>query len=127
MSRVKGRDTRPEKLVRSILHRLGYRFRLRRNDLPGKPDIVLPKYRAVIFVHGCFWHRHDCPKGQRLPKSHVDFWLPKLNGNHERDVRNYEALKERGWRVLIIWECMLKDQESVVGICFDFLSRTKDG
>lgn len=109
MSRVKGRDTKPEKNVRSLLHRMGYRFRLQRKDLPGKPDIVLPKYRAVIFVHGCYWHRHDCVNGRRLPKSRLDFWLPKLEGNQERDIKNQALLREDGWNVLVIWECMLRD------------------
>ena len=109
MSQVKGRDTKPEKLVRSLLFHMGYRFRLHRKDLPGKPDIVLPKYHAVIFVHGCYWHRHDCPNGRRLPKSRLDFWLPKLEGNRERDMRKQALLREQGWNVLVIWECQLRD------------------
>jgi DNA mismatch endonuclease (patch repair protein) len=109
MAQVKGRNTRPEKAVRSLLHSMGYRFRLQRKDLPGKPDIVLPRYRAVIFVHGCYWHRHDCPNGQRLPKSRFDFWLPKLEGNRERDIKKQALLRERGWNVLVIWECQLRD------------------
>ena len=100
MSQVKGRDTKPEKVVRSLLHRMGYRFRLQRKDLPGKPDIVLPKYRAVIFVHGCYWHRHDCVNGRRLPKSRLDFWKPKLENNRERDLKNQADLQELGWNVL---------------------------
>lgn len=110
MGRVKGRNTRPEKLVRSLLHGMGYRFRIQRADLPGRPDIVLPKYHAVIFVHGCYWHRHDCPNGKRLPKTRLDFWLPKLEGNRLRDVKNQEKLVQMGWKVLILWECMLKDK-----------------
>lgn len=110
MGRVKGQNTRPEKLVRSLLHRMGYRFRIQRADLPGRPDIVLPKYHAVIFVHGCYWHRHDCPNGKRLPKTRLDFWLPKLEGNRLRDVKNQEKLVQMGWKVLILWECMLKDK-----------------
>ena len=106
MAQVKGRDTKPEKAVRSLLHRMGYRFRLQRKDLPGKPDIVLPKYHTVIFVHGCYWHRHDCPNGRRLPKSRLDFWLPKLEGNRERDLKKQTLLRELGWNVMIIWECM---------------------
>ena len=120
MGRVKGQNTRPEKLVRSLLHRMGYRFRIQRADLPGRPDIVLPKYHAVIFVHGCYWHRHDCPNGKRLPKTRLDFWLPKLEGNRLRDVKNQEKLVQMGWKVLILWECMLKDkiflQEKI--LCF---------
>jgi DNA mismatch endonuclease (patch repair protein) len=121
MAQVKGRDTRPEKVVRSLLHSMGYRFRLQRKDLPGKPDIVLPKYRTVIFVHGCFWHRHDCPNGIRLPKSKLDFWLPKLEGNKERDLREQAALAALGWRVLIVWECMLYDKEALQEILYHFL------
>lgn len=113
MGRVKGQNTRPEKLVRSLLHRMGYRFRIQRADLPGRPDIVLPKYHAVIFVHGCYWHRHDCPNGKRLPKTRLDFWLPKLEGNRLRDVKNQEKLVQMGWKVLILWECMLKDKISL--------------
>ena len=113
MSQVKGRNTGPEKAVRSLLHRMGYRFRLHRKDLPGKPDIVLPKYHAAIFVHGCYWHRHNCPDGRRLPKSRLDFWLPKLEGNRERDVKNQALLRERGWNVLVIWECMLRNANTL--------------
>lgn len=109
MAQVKGRDTKPEKAVRSLLHRMGYRFRLQRKDLPGKPDIVLPRYRAAIFVHGCYWHRHDCPNGRRLPKSRIDFWLSKLEGNRERDIKKQALLRGQGWNVLIVWECMLLD------------------
>lgn len=109
MAQVKGRDTKPEKAVRALLHSMGYRFRLQRKDLPGKPDIVLPKYRTAIFVHGCYWHRHDCPNGQRIPKSRLDFWLPKLESNRERDRKNQALLCEQGWNVLVIWECQLRD------------------
>lgn len=121
MSQVKGRNTRPEKLVRSLLHSMGYRFRLQRKDLSGKPDIVLPKYRAAIFVHGCYWHRHDCPNGQRLPKSRLNFWLPKLEGNRERDIRKQTLLREQGWNVLIIWECQLRDTDVLQEIIRAFL------
>ena len=113
MAQVKGRNTRPEKAVRSLLHHMGYRFRLQRVDLPGKPDIVLPKYRTAVFVHGCYWHRHDCPNGQRLPKSRLDFWLPKLEGNRERDIRKQSLLRKQGWNVLIIWECQLRDTNTL--------------
>ena len=121
MAQVKGRNTRPEKAVRSLLHRMGCRFRLQRKDLPGKPDIVLPKYRAVIFVHGCYWHRHDCLNGQRLPKSRLDFWLPKLEGNRERDLRKQALLRKQGWNVLIIWECQLRDTDVLQEIIRTFL------
>jgi DNA mismatch endonuclease (patch repair protein) len=113
MAQVKGRNTRPEKVVRSLLYSMGYRFRLHRRDLPGKPDIVLPKYRAALFVHGCYWHRHDCPNGQRFPKSRLDFWRPKLEGNKKRDIQKQAFLREEGWNVLIIWECQLRDTDAL--------------
>lgn len=109
MSRIQGKDTGPEKKVRSLLHRMGYRFRLHRKDLPGKPDIVLPKYKAVIFVHGCFWHRH---KGCRLaytPKSRKEFWKKKFEDTMLRDVRNKKLLKRQNWKVLVIWECQTRN------------------
>lgn len=113
MSGVRVRDTKPEKIVRSILHRLGYRFRLQRRDLPGRPDIVLPKYRTVIFVHGCFWHQHkDCRKARR-PKSNREFWDSKLDANVNRDHRNQAALEELGWQVIVVWECEALRAEDV--------------
>jgi DNA mismatch endonuclease (patch repair protein) len=105
MSRIKGRDTAPEKRVRSLLHRLGFRFSLRRNDLPGRPDIVLPGRNVAVFVHGCFWHRHRGCSNSVLPKTRPEFWLAKLDGNVARDTRNAAALKDLGWKVLTIWEC----------------------
>ena len=110
MSRIKGRDTGPEKRVRSLLHRLGYRFSLRRKDLPGSPDIVLPGRNVALFVHGCFWHRHEGCSNSTLPRTRAEFWLDKLNGNVERDMRNEAALKELGWRVLTIWECEVENE-----------------
>lgn len=105
MSRVRSKDTKPELAVRSLLHAMGYRFRVHRTELPGKPDIVLPKYRTVVFVHGCFWHQHpDCRKAT-LPKRNAEFWREKLEGNAERDRRTYERLRELGWHVLVVWEC----------------------
>lgn len=112
MSRVKNKNTTPEVQVRSMLHRMGYRFRLHRRDLPGAPDVVLPRDRKTIFVHGCFWHNHDCPRGKR-PSTRTEFWNPKLDANVERDRANREALEEDGWQVLIVWECELKDSETV--------------
>lgn len=111
MSLIKGRNTRPELVVRKLLHRLGYRYRLHVAGLPGKPDIVLTKYRSVIFVHGCFWHRHDSAKCKlaRLPKSRINFWTSKLEGNKVRDKENLKKLTAAGWRALVIWECQLKD------------------
>lgn len=105
MSRITGKNTRPEMIVRSLLHRLGFRFRLHQRKLPGRPDIVLPKHRAVIFVHGCFWHRHQDCNDATIPKTNTEFWLAKLNGNAERDRLASEALKADGWRVLYVWEC----------------------
>lgn len=105
MRRVKGKNTRPEKAVRSVLHRLGFRFRLHRKDLPGRPDIVLPKYRAVVFVHGCYWHRHGGCRRTTTPSARRAFWEEKFSANVERDRRNREALIGAGWRVLVVWEC----------------------
>lgn len=108
MQSVGTKNTGPELAVRQLLHRLGFRFRLHRKDLPGKPDIVFPGRRKVIFVHGCFWHRHSCPKG-RLPKSRLDYWEPKLAQNVTRDHANVTALQALGWDVLTLWQCELRD------------------
>lgn len=105
MSRVKSANTEPELLVRSTLHRLGYRFRLHRKDLPGSPDVVLPKYRTVIFVHGCFWHQHPGCRKATLPKKNSAFWEAKLRRNQERDRRAQSNLRDQGWNVLVLWEC----------------------
>ncbi|SHJ18902.1 very short patch repair endonuclease [Wenxinia saemankumensis] len=123
MSRVRGRDTKPEMLVRRLAHSMGYRYRLHRRDLPGSPDLVFPSRRKVILVHGCFWHRHldpDC-KLARLPKSKLDFWGPKLETNRERDERNIVLLGELGWDVLIIWECQTKNREKLQARIGEFL------
>src|SRR5262245_33533447 len=111
MSRIRSRDTEPELIVRSVLHRLGYRFRLHRRDLPGRPDVVLPKYRTVIFVHGCFWHRHSHCRYCYMPKSRVTFWKRKFEENVLRDRRARRRLKNQGWKVIAIWECELQDVE----------------
>ena len=108
MSRIRSKDTKPEKIIRSILHKLGFRFRINRKDLPGKPDIVLPKYRTVIFVHGCFWHQHEGCKIASKPKSSSEYWKVKFTKNIERDKKNQEKLKLMGYRVIIIWECEAK-------------------
>lgn len=110
MSRIKGKDTKPELIVRTLLHRMGYRFRLHRKDLPGKPDIVLPKYRTVIFVHGCFWHRHKGCKFAYIPKSRVEFWQKKFKENVQRDKKKQAELKKAGWKVIIIWECQVNNK-----------------
>lgn len=108
MARVKGKNTKPELVARRALHALGYRFRLHRGDLPGRPDIVLPKHKTAIFVHGCFWHRHPGCGKCSTPKTHIDFWQDKFDTNIARDARNVQALENAGWRVLIVWECQTK-------------------
>lgn len=105
MGRIKAKDTKPELVVRSLLHHMGYRFRLHRKDLPGKPDIVLPKYKIVIFVHGCFWHRHKNCKNATVPKTRKAFWKKKFENNVRRDTKNRADLRKLGWNVIIIWEC----------------------
>src|SRR4249919_3514880 len=111
MSRIRGKDTKPELWVRRMLHSLGFRFRLHRKDLPGRPDLVLPKYDAVVFVQGCFWHAHHCQKG-RIPGTREAFWKAKFEGNKKRDVRNTRALRAAGWRVFTVWECELSKPSS---------------
>lgn len=109
MARVRSTDTKPELAVRSLVHRMGYRFRLNRRDLPGTPDLTFPRLRIVIFVHGCFWHQHRCPRGARQPRSNTEYWFPKLQRNMERDRRSVRALRRVGWRVLVVWECQIRD------------------
>lgn len=115
MGRVRGQNTGPEMLVRRLTHAMGYRYRIHRKDLPGRPDLVFPRRRKVIFVHGCFWHRHDdsCCKLARLPKSRLEFWVPKLEANAARDKRNEVNLRTMGWNILIIWECEIRDHASL--------------
>ncbi|WP_308719825.1 very short patch repair endonuclease [Komagataeibacter xylinus] len=108
MSRIRGRDTGPEMRLRSLLHRVGFRFRLHAKELPGKPDIVLPKYHTVIFVHGCFWHRHEGCRNATKPATRTEFWQAKFDGNVARDKRNKAALEAAGWTVITVWECELK-------------------
>ena len=114
MSRIRGTDTKPEMIVRSIVHQMGFRFRLHRKDLAGKPDIVLPRHRKIIFVHGCFWHMHRCRYGKVVPKTNAEFWQSKRLGNVKRDKRNRKALKNEQWQVLTIWECWTRDTEQLV-------------
>lgn len=109
MSAIKGKDTKPEMIVRRLAHGLGYRFRLHRRDLPGKPDLVFPKLRKAIFVHGCYWHMHDCRWGSVTPKTNAAFWQAKRLGNVERDARQLAALQALGWQVLTVWECETPD------------------
>jgi len=125
MSRIRGRDTRPEMVIRRGLHARGLRYRLQDRSLPGRPDLVFPKYRAVILVHGCFWHGHNCPLF-RLPATRTEFWTTKIDANRIRDIRAFEALQAQGWRVLTIWECSLKgparwQMEALLDACTAFL------
>lgn len=115
MSRVRGKDTGPEMVVRRLVHRLGFRYRLHAKDLPGRPDLVFRSRGKVILVHGCFWHRHadSACKLARLPKSRLDFWLPKLEANQRRDNENMRLLAAGGWEILVIWECELTDLRAV--------------
>lgn len=113
MRRIRKRDTKPELAVRRVAHALGYRFRLHRRELPGSPDLVFPKHRGAIFVHGCFWHQHDGCRLKRQPKSRLDYWLPKLARNVERDDEAWYRLNELGWETLIIWECETKDRDII--------------
>jgi DNA mismatch endonuclease (patch repair protein) len=108
MARVHAKNSRPELFVRKLVFGLGYRYRLHANDLPGHPDLVFRRLRKVIFVHGCFWHRHTSCTLARLPKSRLDFWVPKLEGNKKRDEKNRRALAKGGWKVLTIWECQIR-------------------
>lgn len=105
MQSVSSKNTKPELLVRSLLHHMGLRFRLHRKSLPGSPDIVLPKYRTVVFVHGCFWHRHPGCRYASIPRTRQEFWLPKFDANVQRDAKKEAQLQELGWRVLVVWEC----------------------
>ena len=113
MSRIGGRDTGPELVVRRTAHRMGYRFRLYRKDLPGTPDLVFSKHRLSVFVHGCFWHRHNGCRFAYSPKSRVEFWTEKFKQNVARDNRNQNALRDMGWRVLVIWECETRNIQNV--------------
>lgn len=121
MSRIRSRDTRPEIIVRSIVHRLGFRYRLHKKDLPGKPDLVLVRHRKIIDVHGCFFHMHDCRYGKVKPVINADFWETKRQSNLKRDRRNIGLLKKAGWQVLIVWECETKNPEALKKTLVDFL------
>ncbi len=113
MRAVKGRDTTPEMMVRRMVHAMGKRYRLHRDDLPGKPDLTFPRLKKIIFVHGCFWHGHECKRGARQPKENAAYWKKKIRRNKKRDAESQEALRGMGWDVLIIWECQLKEREAV--------------
>lgn len=122
MSRIRGKDTKPELAVRSMLHQMGYRFRLHREDLPGTPDIVLPKYRTVVLVHGCFWHRHEGCRYAYNPKSRIEFWEEKFATNVDRDRRQKAELQADGWIVITAWECELREPDELADRLDDLLS-----
>ncbi|NTV82515.1 DNA mismatch endonuclease Vsr [Chlorobaculum thiosulfatiphilum] len=111
MSRVRGKNTSPEIKIRSLVHGLGFRFRLHRKDLPGKPDLVFPSRKKIIFVHGCFWHGHDCVRGRRVPKTNSVYWVEKIHRNIDRDAKHQSELQTLGWDVLVIWECEMRTPE----------------
>ena len=121
MSRIRGKHTKPEIVVRRIVHCMGYRFRLHRRELPGSPDMVLPRHLKVIFVHGCFWHKHRCRYGRVRPATNKEFWEKKRGGNVERDRRNLKALKRMGWNVLVVWECWTRDASKLERRLREFL------
>lgn len=124
MQSVPAADTLPELQVRRLLHSLGYRYRLHVKSLPGRPDLVFPSRKKIIFVHGCFWHGHGCAKG-RPPKSKLDYWLPKLQRNHQRDQENMEALSDAGWETEVVWACELKNAEALRLRLVGFLGETR--
>lgn len=115
MAAIRGKDTTPERVVRSILHRLGCRFALHRTDLPGKPDIVMPARGLIVLVHGCYWHLHSCKRGRSAPTTNAAFWQTKRTRNRERDRRTISALRGKGWRVLVVWECQTRDRDALAG------------
>jgi DNA mismatch endonuclease (patch repair protein) len=121
MRAVKGKDTKPEMIVRRMAHALGYRYRLHRKDLPGSPDLVFAGRQAVIFVHGCFWHGHDCARGSRQPKTNAEYWRAKIARNVSRDAAALKALDDLGWKTLVLWECDLKDRDALALRLRDFL------
>ena len=121
MARVRGRDTGPEMQVRRLIYKMGYRYRLQARDLPGNPDLVFKGRKKAIFVHGCFWHGHDCKAGMKRPKSNIDYWLPKLERTKNRDAKNQAELKKMGWRFMVLWECRLKDEAALSEAIRDFL------
>ena len=122
MSGIRGKDTRPELEVRRQLHRLGFRYRLHEKKLPGKPDIILKKYNAVIFIHGCFWHRHNC-RLFKWPKTRPEFWKQKINKNHENDIKVLDNLQSTGWRVCIVWECSIKGSSKNIPMVSELIAR----
>jgi DNA mismatch endonuclease (patch repair protein) len=125
MSHISSTDTKPELIVRSALHRAGFRFSLHRKDLPGRPDIVLPKHKAIVLVNGCFWHRHSGCRLATMPSSSQTYWKAKFEKTILRDRRNVKALSAVGWKVLLIWECQVKDAKKLTGIIQKFLGKNK--
>jgi DNA mismatch endonuclease (patch repair protein) len=123
MRRIRKRDTTPEKAVRRVAHSLGYRFRLHRRDLPGTPDLVFPRLRKLILVHGCFWHQHEGCRLARQPKTRLDYWLPKLQGNVARDALSRHKLEQLGWQCMVVWECQTSDECRLRHLVSDFLER----
>lgn len=121
MSRIRGKNTKPELIVRRLVHAMGYRFRLHRRDLPGSPDLVFPSRHKVVFVHGCFWHRHEGCRKSSMPKTRAEFWAEKFRRNVERDAENYAALEQVGWSHLVIWECETSDLDSLSARLQEFL------
>jgi DNA mismatch endonuclease (patch repair protein) len=126
MSHIRGKDTDVEKKVRSLLHSLGYRFRLHVDGLPGKPDIVLPKYASIVFVHGCFWHGHNRCKRASIPQTNREFWTQKISGNMQRDRRTIRELHKLGWKVLVVWQCQTKNRALVENRIAKFLGKDED-
>jgi DNA mismatch endonuclease (patch repair protein) len=122
MAKVRGRDTKPELAVRRRLHAMGYRYRLHDKKLPGSPDLVFAGRRKALFVHGCFWHMHEGCALARMPKSRLDFWRPKLEGNRARDAAKVSQLRELGWEVMTVWECELRDMDALVARVVAFLN-----
>ena len=122
MQAIRGFGTKPEMVVRRLVHSLGFRYRLHRRDLPGTPDLVFPRLRKIIFVHGCFWHMHNCRYGRVKPKTNADFWEKKLSENRNRDRRNIQQLRRDGWRVFTIWECQTRDHKALRERILKFLT-----
>lgn len=127
MQRVRSQDTKPEMKIRRMVFSMGYRYRLHRNDLPGKPDLVFPARRKVIFVHGCFWHGHDCKSGRKQPKTNESYWTQKLARNRQRDAEHDRALWNLGWQPLTVWECELKAENALRTRIQEFLEGAQDG
>lgn len=124
MALIKSAGTKPEMIVRRLAHALGYRFRLHRRDLPGTPDMVFPRRRAVIFVNGCYWHGHNCKRGARMPKTNAAYWIRKIGRNRDRDSVSIAALERDGWRVITVWECEIKDLNTLARRLLDFLGQS---